>query len=134
MRTIVRVALLAGIPLVIMTGIGLALLAQGQESNGRSTLAVGVIVAAVSASSVIYQIDRWTLRRQTAVHFAVMVVTVLPALFFSGWFALDSVGGVLAVIGTFLATGAILWALFYAIARVVERRSGRTTAAAEVDG
>lgn len=134
MRTIVRVALLAGIPLIIMTGIGLALLAQGQEADGRSTLAVGVIVAAVAASSVIYQIDRWTLRRQTAVHFAVMVVTVLPALFFSGWFALDGVGDVLAVIGTFLVTGAILWVLFYAISRVVERRGGRTTTDTEGDG
>lgn len=118
-----QAALRAGVPLVLMTGIGIALLAQGQESNGRSTIAVGVIVAAVGGSSVIYQIDRWSLFRQSIVHFAIMTVTVLPALFFSGWFPVGTPGGVVLVIGLFLLVGLVLWSIFYVIARAVDKRA-----------
>jgi len=110
-----RVMLSAAIALVVMTSIGIALLAQGDESNGRSTIAVGVIVAAVIATSLIYRVERWSLVRQSAVHFALMTVTVLPALFLSGWFPLGDVWGCLAVVGVFLGTGAVLWGVLYVV-------------------
>lgn len=122
MRPPVKAALLAGIPLVAMTAIGLALLARGEADDGRSTLAVGVIVAAVAGSSVVYQVERWSLRRQTAIHFAIMLVTVLPALLLSGWFPVDSARGVLTVLAIFLAVGAAIWAVMYLVATAVERR------------
>jgi len=53
-RLALRAFLLGAIPLVVMTSIGVFLVRHGQASDGRSTLAVGVIVAAASASSVIY--------------------------------------------------------------------------------
>lgn len=123
MRLTLQAALRAGVPLVIMTGIGIALLAQGQESNGRSTIAVGVIVAAVGGLSVIYQIERWSLLRQSIVHFAIMSVTVLPALFFSGWFPVDTPGRILLVVGLFLLTGVVLWSIFYLIARAIDKHA-----------
>lgn len=48
-----RATLLAGIPLAAMTTIGIVLPAQGKLADGRSTIAVGVIVAAVAGASVI---------------------------------------------------------------------------------
>jgi len=110
-----RATLLAGIPLVVMTAIGVALLAQGKPADGRSTIAVGVIVAAVAGASVIYQVGRWSLGTQTLVHFALMLLTVLPALLLSGWFPLDSPWGYLAVIGVFLGAGIVLWIAFYLV-------------------
>lgn len=101
--------------MVIMTAIGLALFAQGKPEDARSTLAVGVIVGAVSGATVIYQVERWSLTKQSLVHFVLMAVTVLPALLLSGWFPLDSVGGYLAVVGIFLAVGALLWGVMYLI-------------------
>ncbi|MFV0435488.1 MAG: DUF3021 domain-containing protein [Leucobacter sp.] len=111
----VKATLLAGIPLLIMTSIGIVLLAQGKSEDGRATLAVGVIIAATAGASVIYQVDRWTLRKQSFVHFAIMLVTVLPALLFSGWFPLGNAWGYVAVVGTFLGVGIILWTAFYFI-------------------
>ena len=102
-----KAALLAGIPLVIMTAIGASVLMQGQTADRRSTLAVGVIVAAVSGGTVIYRIDRWSLPKQSLAHLELM------ALFLSGWFPLDSAAGVLAVIGILAATGAVLWTAVY---------------------
>ncbi|WP_368498752.1 DUF3021 domain-containing protein [Herbiconiux sp. A18JL235] len=125
MRLPVRATLLAGIPLVVMSTIGVVLLAQGKTDDGRATLAVGVIVAATAGASVVYQVERWSLRTQTAVHFAIMLVTVLPALLLSGWFPLDTAWGYLAVVATFLATGLLLWIVFYVIfTKLVPKRGG----------
>lgn len=123
MPLLLKATLLTGIPLLIMTAIGLALIAQGKLVDGRSTLAVGVIVAAVAGSSVIYQVDRWSLRKQSLLHFGIMLVTVLPALFLSGWFPLDTARGYIAVIGMFLTAGAVFWAVLYFIfTRLVARK------------
>ncbi|WP_295842078.1 DUF3021 domain-containing protein [uncultured Microbacterium sp.] len=127
MSPIAQAALRGGIPLVIMGGIGSALLFQGQAENGRATLAVAVISAAVAGTSVIYQIDRWSLRRQSILHFAIMAVTVLPALFLSGWFAIDTPAGGLLVISLFLFVGFVLWSSFYLIFRAINARPARAS-------
>ena len=121
-RIALRAVLLAAIPLVLMSAIGAFLLHDGQAEDGRSTFTVGVIIAAVSASSVIYQVDRWSLRRQSLTHLAVMVVTVLPALLLSGWFPVDTVGGVLLVVAVFALVGMVLWLSLFLIMRFIERR------------
>lgn len=126
MKPWLKVALIAGIPLVIMTAIGIALLAEGKTSDGRSTIAVGVIVAAVAGAWKIYDIDSWSLRTQSLVHFGIMTVTVLPALLLSGWFPIDTPLGVLAVIGSFLLVGAVVWTVMYLVfTRLVPARKRR---------
>lgn len=98
---------------------GIALLAEGDSTTACSTFAVGVIVAATSGASVIYQVDRWTLLRQSAAHFLIMVCTVLPALFLSGWFMLDHPLAYLAVIGIFLVTGLAIWLVMLVVFGVI---------------
>ena len=63
----------------------------------------------------IYQIGSWSLRKQSLIHFGIMVATVLPALLLSGLFPLDTAWGYLAVVGIFLVAGIALWASFYVI-------------------
>ncbi|MBT1608702.1 hypothetical protein BIU95_01240 [Curtobacterium sp. MCBA15_007] len=121
-RIALRAVLLAAIPLVLMSAIGAFLLHDGQAEDGRSTFTVGVIIAAVSASSVIYQVDRWSLMRQSLTHLTMMLVTVLPALLLSGWFPVDTVGGVLLVVAVFALVGLVLWSSLFLIMRFVERR------------
>lgn len=106
---------LAGVLLVIFGVMGVALIVEGDSSTARSTFAVGVIVAATSGTSAIYQIDRWKLSFQTAIHFTIMVCTVLPALFLSGWFTLTSLLDYLVVIGVFLATGLAIWLVMFLV-------------------
>lgn len=122
MRLLLKVLLLAGIPLVVMGGIGTLLLAQGDTANGRSTFAVGVIIASVSGASVVYQVEHWSLAKQTLIHFALMAVTVLPAMLLSGWFDLATPTGWLLALGAYMLTGVVLWAVFFGIFTLVDRQ------------
>ena len=114
--------LLAGASLLILGAIGLALVAQGDAANARSTFAVGVIVAATSGSSAVYRVAGWSLRTQSIVHFAIMVATVLPALMLSGWFPLANAVDYVIVVGIFLLVGLALWLVFYLLFGVIVPR------------
>lgn len=113
------------IPLAIMTAIGIALLAQGDTEAGRGTLCVGVIAAAVSGSSFIYQVERWSLLRQSLMHIGIMLVTVFPALLLTGWYDLSTAGGWWAAIGTYAAWGIGIWSVMYVITSLLEKRRRR---------
>lgn len=119
-RLALRGALLAAIPLVIMCAIGVVLFRQGQTSDGRSTIAVGVIIAATCGASVLYQVDHWSLMRQSGIHFAVMVITVLPALLLSGWFPTHTPNGLIATVLLFLSVGLVLWTSIFLVLRLRE--------------
>lgn len=121
-RLAIRAALLAGIPLVVMSAIGVGLLMEGRAAEGRGTLVTGVIVAAVAGGSVLYQIAGWSLLWQSLVHFGVMCMTVLPALLASGWFPLENPVDHCIVIGEFLLTGAVLWGVLAGIFGVLVPR------------
>ncbi|WAP51386.1 DUF3021 domain-containing protein [Arthrobacter sp. ATA002] len=122
-----QAALRGGIPLVIMSGISAALYAQGQTADGRSTLFAALIFGVVSAASVLYDVEKWTLLRQTVVHFALMVGTVLPLLFLSGWFPTRTASDYLAIVGTFLVVGLVLWtAAFVGFGVLVPRAQARS--------
>lgn len=65
-----------GIPFIIMGGIALLLYFQGKYSDARSTFLTGVIIFFVSAASVIYNIDKWSLTKQSGVHFILMIIYI----------------------------------------------------------
>ncbi|GAA1408701.1 hypothetical protein AUR04nite_28830 [Glutamicibacter uratoxydans] len=109
MRTPLKIVLAAGIPLLIMSGIGTALLIQGDVYAGRSTLAVGVVIAAVSGAAFIYQVEKWGLLKQTVIHCVLMLVTVLPAFMLAGWYPMRSSIDFLIILGIFAAFGVVLW-------------------------
>lgn len=110
-----RTLALIMIPLVIMAMLGVLLLAQGDTANARGSFALGVIAAAVCGASSVYQVKAWNLKMQSVVHFGIMLVTVLPAMYLSGWFILANAMDYLQVLGMFLMVGAVLWLLFYLI-------------------
>ncbi|HAY44040.1 MAG TPA: DUF3021 domain-containing protein [Micrococcaceae bacterium] len=114
--------ILAGVPLIILGSIGVMLAVQGDSINARSTFAVGVIIAATNGASVVYQIERWTLRLQSLIHFGIMLCTVLPALYLSGWFVLNGPLDYLLIFGIFLISGAVLWTVFYLIFGIIQPR------------
>lgn len=121
-----RAALLGGPPVVLMAGIAAILSAQHEPSEARSTLTAGVIAGSVMAASVIYECDAWSLKRQTAVHFAVMAATVFPALCLSGWFRTQTAGDFARIGAYFLVAGLVVWSLAYLVfGRVVPRIQSR---------
>lgn len=116
MKVISKALIRGAIPLAIMTGISLIMNHQGMDSfQVRSTFVVGLIVAAVAAASVIYDMDHWSLKKRSLIHFLAMTTTVLPCLLLSGWFQLNALSDYLVVLGIFLLAGAVLWGVGYFI-------------------
>ena len=64
------------IPFVIMSALALIMTYQKIDpSQAKGTFLTGVIVSIVAAASVIYDIEKWSLLKQSAVHFIVMILT-----------------------------------------------------------
>ncbi|MBJ8325769.1 DUF3021 family protein [Streptococcus pacificus] len=104
------------IPFIIMTTISIIMKYQGIDSfQVKSTFLVGIIITIVAGASVIYDIENWSLLKQSLVHFVVMLVTIFPCLLISGWFKLTNIFDYLKVFGLFLGVGVILWSIAYLI-------------------
>ncbi|WP_320339043.1 DUF3021 family protein [Enterococcus faecalis] len=113
---IVQVLLRGGIPFVIMGGIsGIMKLQNMSTFQIKSTFLTGVIISIVSATSIIYQVDHWSLMKQSGVHFLIMVLTVFPCLLISGWYPLNNLFDFFKILGIFLLVGIVLWSVFYFI-------------------
>ena len=114
---LIKEAILRGIiPLIIMTIISIIMKYQGIDPfQVRGTFIVGIIIASVAAASVIYEIENWSLFKQSVIHFLIMLVTVLPLLYISGWYKLNSVLDYVKVFGIFLFVGIVLWTISYFI-------------------
>ena len=112
---LIKIAILRGIiPLIIMTIISIIMKYQGIDPfQVRGTFIVGIIIASVAAASVIYEIENWSLFKQSVIHFLIMLVTVLPLLYISGWYKLNSVLDYVKVFGIFLFVGIVLWTISY---------------------
>ena len=82
-------------------------------SQIKGTFLTGVIVSIVAAASVIYDIEKWSLLKQSAMHFIVMILTIFPCLLISGWYELSSFADYLKVFGIFLLCGCIFWTIGY---------------------
>lgn len=104
------------IPFIIMTTLSIIMKYQGTDTyQVKSTFLVGIIVTSVAAASVIYEIENWSLFKQSVVHFIIMLVTIFPCLLVSGWFKLSGILDYLKVFGMFLFTGIVLWSIAYLI-------------------
>ncbi|NJJ07674.1 DUF3021 domain-containing protein [Streptococcus anginosus] len=114
---LIKKAIIRGIiPLIIMTTISIIMKHQAQDAfKVKSTFLVGIIVTSVAAASVIYEIENWSLFRQSVVHFVTMLVTIFPCLLVSGWFKLNNISDYIKVFGIFLFTGIVLWGIAYFI-------------------
>ena len=117
----IKRAIIRGIiPFIIMTAISLMMKYQGVDVfQVKSTFLVGIIVTSVAAASVIYEIENWSLLKQSVVHFVIMLVTVFPCLLVSGWFKLNNILDYIKVFGIFLFAGVVLWSIAYFIFRKI---------------
>lgn len=114
MHYILSAGIRGAIPLIIMSTLsGIMKLQHIDDYSVNSTFITGLIITAVAATSVIYDVTSWTLARQSIVHFLIMLVTVYPCLVFSGWFPTKSILDLVKIFGFFLVVGIILWTLSY---------------------
>ena len=114
MHYILSAGIRGAIPFIIMSTLSGIMKSQHiDDYSVNSTFITGLIITAVAAASVIYDIKSWTLARQSIVHFLIMLVTVYPCLVFSGWFSTKSILDLVKIFGFFLVVGIILWTLSY---------------------
>lgn len=80
--------------------------------------------AVFGASAVIWQIEKWSLLRQTVTHLAIIAAVTFPIAYLMHWME-HSVGGVLGYMALTLAIYAVIWA---AILLRIHRRIKRLNA------
>lgn len=62
------------IPFAIVIILSIIMVQQSvDENNIKGTLITGIIVSIVATASVIYEIKTWSLKRQSTIHFLVML-------------------------------------------------------------
>jgi hypothetical protein len=132
-KTICRGAL--GFPLgicigyVITIGISLAL-ATGQynscppllvEQFGSELAAVvfqavlcGILGAAFAVASIIWELETWSIAKQTGIYFLVVSVAMLPIAYFAQWMEHSHVGFLL-YFGIFLVVFVVMWLIQYLV-------------------
>ena len=76
----------------------------------------GILGASFAAASVIWEIDSWSIVRQTGIYFLIAAITMLPIAYFTHWMD-HSVFGFLMYSGIFLGIFLFMWVVQYFIWR-----------------
>ncbi len=77
--------------------------------------------AAWAGASIIWEIDEWSILKQTALHLGVCSVATFPIAYFTRWMSHD-LKGILLYFGLFLCIYVIIWLIQYsALRRRVKR-------------
>ncbi len=94
------------------------ILAMGNEINAvvLQALLCGLLGAGFAASSVIWEIENWSIIKQTGIYFMIISVIMLPIAYFAYWME-HSVAGVLRYFGIFVAIFAFIWVMQFVIGK-----------------
>ncbi len=129
---------LLGLPLGVAIGYGITIgislvLADGNywaavpmlvEEMGSEIYAVvlqaglcGLLGAAFAAMSVIWELESWSIAKQTGVHFGLASLVMMPIAYFTHWME-RSVKGFLVYFGIFAVLFLVVWVVMYIVERV----------------
>ncbi len=79
-------------------------------------LLCGLLGAGFAASSVIWEMESWSIARQTGVYFFIISLIMLPIAYVVYWME-HSVAGVLGYFGVFVLIFAVIWGIQFAIGK-----------------
>lgn len=84
--------------------------AMGNEINAVmiQTVLCGLLGIGFSASSVIWEIEHWSIVKQTGIYFLIISVIMLPIAYFMYWME-HSVTGFVSYFGIFILIFAVMW-------------------------
>ena len=105
---------LAGFVLGVLTGIGfmLARSSEGLKAAFPNLLLSGIYSAVVTGSSIVYDIEEWSIARATATHFLLSFSLYFLLVLSMGWFRLDD--PVFWIVVAVMVVGYVLiWLLQY---------------------
>lgn len=83
---------------------------MGNEMNAviLQTALCGIMGTCFAMASIIWEIDSWSLVKQSGIFFAVICVVMFPISYFAGWMP-HSTAGVLLYVGIFIAIFVLVW-------------------------
>lgn len=86
----------------------------GNELNAvlLQTLLCAVLGAVFGAASVVWELDSWSIAKQSAVYFAVTCLVMMPIAYVTNWMQ-HSVGGVLSYLVLFIVIFLVVWVVCY---------------------
>lgn len=87
---------------------------MGNELNAviLQTILCGFMGTGFAMASVIWELDSWSLAKQSGIYFLIACVVMLPIAYIANWMK-HSVGGVLSYIGIFVAIFVAVWLALY---------------------
>ena len=74
----------------------------------------GIMGTGFAMASVIWEIDSWSLAKQSGIYFAIACVIMFPISYFANWMP-HSTGGILSYVGIFVAIFLAAWAAQYSV-------------------
>lgn len=91
---------------------------MGNEINALilQTLLYGVIGASFAAGTVVFEVDRWSLAKQTGVYFLIVSLVTLPTAYILSWME-HSLMGFLNYFSRFIFYFVIIWIIKYLVWR-----------------
>lgn len=72
------------------------------------TILAGLLGAVFSAASLIWEIDRWSIAKQTGIYFIVISAAMLPVAYINHWMQ-HTLAGFLIYLGIFLLIFMVVW-------------------------
>lgn len=92
--------------------------AMGNEINAViiQTVLCGLLGSGFSVSSVIWEIEDWSIVKQTGIYFLIISVIMLPIAYFMYWME-HSVTGFLSYFGIFILIFAVIWIVQFIIGK-----------------
>ncbi len=92
--------------------------AMGNEINAvvLQALLCGLLGTGFAASSAIWEMENWSIVKQTGIYFLIVSVIMLPIAYFSYWME-HSIAGFFSYFGIFLSIFAFFWLIQFAIGK-----------------
>lgn len=89
---------------------------MGNELNAvvLQTVLCGIMGMGYAIASVIWDIDSWSLARQSGVYFAIACIVMFPIAYIANWIKHDAVG-ILSYAGIFVAIFIFVWLIQYLV-------------------
>lgn len=84
--------------------------ATGNELNAviLQTVLCAIMGAGFAAASIIWELDSWSLAKQSGIYFMIISVIMLPIAYFTNWMN-HTVLGVLSYVAIFVAIFVVVW-------------------------
>lgn len=94
---------------------------QFVEVMGNETYAValqallcGIMGAAFAMASVIWEIEKWSIAKQTGIYFSVTAAVMMPIAYITGWME-HSLRGAAVYFGIFVVIFVVMWVAQYSV-------------------